>query len=147
MELFDIAAKVFSGATMGADRPGGSDAQDVLGAVVGALNKHPGGLGGVVGSLSKGGLRDVVSSWIGNGPYPQVTSGQVQGALGSGDIAGEIARRLDISPDIAGTVLSKLLPHIIDHLTPDGHVPQSGLSGAGSELLESILGRAMGASR
>ena len=42
---------------------------------------------------------------------------------------------------MAGTVLSQVLPHIVDHLTPGGQVPQGGLSGAGSSLLQSILGR------
>ena len=90
-------------------------------------------------SLSKGGLADAVGSWIGNGPNPPVTAGQVQGALGSGAI-NEIAGKLGISPDMAGSVLSQVLPHIVDHLTPNGQVPQGGLSGAGSELLQSILG-------
>ena len=150
MGLFDIAESMLSGSLSGAGQPGGMGGQNVLGAVMGALNNQPGGLGGVVESLSKGGLGDVVSSWIGNGPNPPVTTGQLQGALGSGTtnaIAGEIAGKLGISPEMAGTVLSQVLPHLVDHLTPNGQIPQGGLSGAGSQLLTSLLGGAFGAGR
>ncbi len=150
MGLLDIATSILSsglsGGTFGSNQPGGLSTQSVLGAVLGALNNHPGGLGGVVDSLSKGGLADAVGSWIGNGPNPPVSTGQVQGALGSGAI-NEIAGKLGISPDMAGSVLSQVLPHIVDHLTPNGQVPQGGLSGPGSELLQSILGGAMSAGR
>jgi uncharacterized protein YidB (DUF937 family) len=147
MGLFDIAESMLTsalaGGTLGTGQAGGLNTQQVLGAVMGALNNHPGGLGGVVQSLSQNGLADVVTSWIGNGPNPPVTSGQIQGALGSGPI-NEIAGKLGISPEMAGTVLSQVLPHIVDHLTPNGQVPQSGLSGAGSSLLQSILGGSFG---
>jgi uncharacterized protein YidB (DUF937 family) len=151
MGLFDIAesmlASSFSGGTAGGAQPPAT--QEVLGAVMGALNNHPGGVGGVVDSLSKGGLGDAVSSWIGNGPNPPVTTDQIQGALGSGPtnaIANEIAGKLGISPEMAGTILAQVLPHIVDHLTPNGQVPQGGLSGAGGNLLSSLLG-SLGAGR
>jgi uncharacterized protein YidB (DUF937 family) len=147
MGLFDIAesmlSSALSGGTLGTSQPGGLNTQDVLGSVMGALNNHPGGVGGVVQSLSQGGLGDVVNSWIGSGQNSSITPGQIQGALGSGPI-NEIASKLGISPDMAGTVLSQVLPHIVDHLTPNGQVPQGGLSGAGSSLLQSILGGSFG---
>jgi len=150
MGLFDIATSILSnslsGGTLGAGQPGGLNTQGVLGAVLSALNDHPGGLGGVVESISKGGLGDVVASWIGNGPNPAVPAGRVQGALGSG-VINDIAYKLGVSPEMAGNVLSQVLPHIVDHLTPEGEVPQGGLSGAGGELLNSILNGSFGPSR
>ena len=84
MGLFDIAesmlSSALSGGTLGTSQPGGLNTQDVLGTVMGALNNHPGGLGGVVQSLSQGGLSDVVNGWIGNGTNPPVTAGQIQRA-------------------------------------------------------------------
>ena len=141
-----MLASTLSGGTQ-ASPAGGMGAQNVVGAVMGALNNHPGGIGGVVDSLSKGGLGDVVSSWIGSGPNPPVTTDQIQGALGSGPtnaIASEIAGKLGISPEMAGTVLAQVLPHLVDHLTPNGQVPQGGLSGAGGDLLSNLLGGALG---
>jgi uncharacterized protein YidB (DUF937 family) len=146
MGLFDIAESMLTNCLSGGGQ-GGGGAQSVVGAVMSALNNQPGGLGGVVESLSKGGLGDVVSSWIGNGPNPPVTTGQLQGALGSGTtdaIAGEIAGKLGISPEMATTVLSQVLPHLVDHLTPNGQVPPGGLSSAGGGLLNSIIGGALG---
>jgi uncharacterized protein YidB (DUF937 family) len=150
MGLFDIAESMLASSFSGGTSIGGQPpTQDVLGAVMGALNNHPGGIDGVVDSLSKGGLGDVVNSWIGSGPNPPVTTDQIQGALGSGPtnaIANEIAGKLGISPEMAGTVLSQMLPHIVDHLTPNGQVPQGGLSGAGGDLFSSLLG-SLGAGR
>ncbi len=127
MSLLDMATSVFGNLVSSgqAQQPSGGmgAATDILGAVMGALNNHPGGLGGVVDSLNQGGLGSMVTQWIGNGPNPPVTPGQVTGALGHGPI-NDIAGRLGISPDMAGTVLSQLLPHIIDHVTPNGQVPQ-----------------------
>jgi uncharacterized protein YidB (DUF937 family) len=147
MGLFDMAESLFANSLSSGTGP---NTQNVLGAVVGALNNHPGGLSGVVDSLSKGGMGDAVASWIGNGPNPAVTPDQVQAALGTGaadNIANEIAGKLGISPEMATTVLSQVLPHIVDHLTPNGQVPPGGLSGAGSDLFQNLLGGAMSAGR
>lgn len=147
MGLLDIASSVLGGMISGGQpqQPsvGMGAATDVLGAVVGALNNRPGGLGGVVDSLNQSGLGSVVTQWIGHGPNPPVTTGQVTGALGEGPI-NDIAGRLGISPDMAGGILSQLLPHIVDHLTPNGQVPQGGLSNAGGDLIKNILGGALG---
>jgi uncharacterized protein YidB (DUF937 family) len=147
MGLLDIATSVLGNMVSGGQvqQPSGGmgAATDVLGAVMGALNNHPGGLEGVVNSLNQSGLGSVVTQWIGNGPNPPVTPGQITNALGTGPI-NDIAGRLGISPDMAGTALSQLLPHIVDHLTPNGQLPQGGLSRAGGDLMSSILGSVLG---
>jgi uncharacterized protein YidB (DUF937 family) len=148
MGLLDIATSILGselsggnmgGMNMGGGMPGGLGASNVLGAVLSTLNSQPGGLGGVVEQLTKGGLGNVVGQWIGNGPNPPVTPGQVQGALGDAPIT-DLASKLGVSPDMAGNILAQMLPHVVDHATPNGAIPAGGLSGAGFDMVKNILG-------
>lgn len=98
--------------------PSGASMEQALGAL---LQQH-GGIGGLVNQLSQGGLASQVSSWIGNGQNQAVTATEITQALGSGSV-GAIAQKLGISPQQAGELLSRALPHLIDHFTPGGQLP------------------------
>jgi uncharacterized protein YidB (DUF937 family) len=141
MGLLDIAESMIAsqfGSGNSGGLPGGLGSSNVLGAVLNTVNSQPGGLAGVLESLTQGGLGGAVNSWISTGQNMPVNPQQVQGALGSGVVT-DLASKLGVSPDLAGTVLSQLLPHVVDHLTPTGQVPASGMSGAGIDLVKSIL--------
>ena len=53
----------------------------------------------------------------------------------------ELAAKLGISPSDAASHLSSLLPGIVDHLTPNGEVPEGGLAGVGLDLVKGLLSR------
>jgi uncharacterized protein YidB (DUF937 family) len=91
-----------------------------------------GGLGGLVGAFQKKGLGDMVASWISTGPNPPVTANQVTDVLGS-DVVKQFAAKAGVSGSEAGGLLASLLPAVVDHLTPNGKVPESN-------ALESTLG-------
>jgi len=97
-------------------------------------NDSPGGgLGGLAAQLQQAGLGDVVGSWIGRGQNMPISPDQVEAGLGADTIA-QIARQLGLNNgDVAGQ-LSQVLPHVVDALTPDGHLPAEGL-GSGDDLL------------
>ena len=116
----------------------------MVGTVMQVLNGQAGGLDGVLRSLQGSGLGDAVSSWIGTGPNLPVTGEQLQSALGSG-VVQDLAAKLGISPTDAASHLSQLLPRIVDHLTPNGEVPEGGLAGAGMALVKGLLSRSSGA--
>ncbi len=140
MGLLDIAESVLA-SQFGGSAPtagGGLGASNVLGAVLNTINSQPGGLGGVLESLTKGGLGSAVNSWISTGQNQPVTPTQVQGALGN-EVVTDLASKLGVSPDIAGAVISQVLPHVVDHLTPNGQVPTGGLEGAAGDLLRNVL--------
>jgi uncharacterized protein YidB (DUF937 family) len=144
MGLLDIAESMIvsqlGGGNSGGGMPSGmGSSSNILGAVLNAVNSQPGGLGGVLESLNKSGLGGVVNSWISTGQNMPVSPQQVQGALGPGVVT-DLATKLGVPPEMASTVLSQLLPHVVDHLTPNGQVPEGGLSGAGVDLVKSILG-------
>jgi uncharacterized protein YidB (DUF937 family) len=113
---------------------------NLIGTVLQALNSQPGGLDGIIQSFRQGGLGEVVNSWIGTGANAPVSADQVQSVLGSG-VLGDLAAKLGVSPEAAGSHLSELLPGIVDDLTPNGEIPQGGLAGAGLSILQALLAK------
>ena len=99
-----------------------------------------GGLDGLVGAFQKQGLGDMISSWISTGPNPPVSAAQVSEVLGQ-ETLGQFARKAGVPVSEAGSLLAGLLPTAIDHLTPEGKVPEtSALENSLTSLL-SDLGR------
>lgn len=138
MGLFDLAQEILGGS----QTSGG--AGNIAGTVMQVLNGQAGGLDGVLQSLQQGGLGEAVNSWIGTGHNLPVTGEQLQNVLGSG-VVQDLAAKLGISPSDAAGHLSALLPGIIDHLTPNGEVPQGGLASIGLDLVKGLLARGTGA--
>jgi len=137
MGLFDMARELLGGSQTG-------EAGDMVGTVMQVLNGRAGGLDGVLQSLQGCGLGDTVNSWIGTGHNLPVTGEQLQSALGSG-VVQDLAAKLGVSPSDAASHLSQLLPGIVDHLTPNGEVPEGGLAGVGLDLVKGLLSRGTGA--
>lgn len=82
-----------------------------------------GGLGGIMDAFQKGGLSHITDSWVGTGDNLPVSGDQLSQVLGS-DKIGAIASQLGMSHgDVAGQ-LAQMLPQLINHITPNGQVPQ-----------------------
>ena len=109
---------------------GGQGAQDegtppgVMGAVLGAVQSHPGGMGGIVSAFEGAGLGGAAQSWLGGGANQPVSAAQVQQAMPAQ--VGDLASKLGVSHDEAAGHLSDMLPQIMDHLSPNGQAPQDG---------------------
>lgn len=104
------------------------------GDLIGAL----GGLGGLTQMLNQGGLGDAVKSWVGTGDNQSVTPDQVSQALGPGGQLQQLASTAGVSEGEAAQELSSLLPQVINHLTPNGSLPQGPLDLA--TLAQQFLG-------
>src|SRR5581483_3671411 len=89
------------------------------------LVQQHGGIGGLAQQFHDKGLGGMISAWISNGPNPPISPDQLTQVLGSGKM-GEMAQKLGVDPHMAATAIAAVLPTLIDKLTPDGHVPQSG---------------------
>jgi uncharacterized protein YidB (DUF937 family) len=63
---------------------------------------------------------------------------QLQSVLGSEQVQA-IAAKAGISPEAANVGLAQILPQLVNHLTPDGEVPQGDLMSKGMELLKGKL--------
>jgi len=79
-----------------------------------------------------------MSSWIGTGQNLPVSGDQLKTGLGA-DLIGQLASKVGVSPDVATSKLTEILPGLIDKLTPEGQVPESGLLLQGLDFLQSNL--------
>jgi uncharacterized protein YidB (DUF937 family) len=80
------------------------------------------GLGGLIDQFQKKGLGDVIDSWVNRGTNKNVAPDQVSVALG-GDVVDELSRRTGLSKDQVVSELARMLPNVVDKLTPDGRLP------------------------
>jgi uncharacterized protein YidB (DUF937 family) len=131
--LGQVLGSVQGGAQSGV--PGGGGNAALLQAVLGMLgNDAPGGgLNGLVQGFQRGGLGDVMSSWISTGENQAISPAQLGQVLGP-DTLGALTRQAGGQSSDVLAQLSQLLPQVIDQLTPQGQVPASGL-GNTSDLL------------
>lgn len=70
------------------------------------------------------GLGHIVQSWIGNGNNQPVDGSQVEGLVGE-DRVNQLATRAGVSRSQASSALSRILPIIVDKLTPQGKLPKA----------------------
>ncbi len=82
------------------------------------------GLADLVAKFQQGGLGHLADSWVGTGENLPVSADQISQVLGSGKL-GELASQFGISADDVAGGLSKVLPDLINHVTPNGQVPES----------------------
>jgi uncharacterized protein YidB (DUF937 family) len=80
------------------------------------------GLGGLIKQFQQKGLGDTVESWVGAGKNKNVAPDQISVALG-GDIVNELSRRTGLTRDQVVAELARMLPNVVDNLTPDGRLP------------------------
>jgi uncharacterized protein YidB (DUF937 family) len=117
--------------------------QDPLGSVLGRLGggnqaqsgnlllqlalsmlQQNGGLEGILGKFRQGGLSQQADSWVGTGQNMNISPDQLQQVFGSSTIS-DIASRLGMSEQQAGSEMARLLPDVINQLTPEGQVPEN----------------------
>jgi uncharacterized protein YidB (DUF937 family) len=108
---------------------GGGGLSDVLKGGLGGLlaggaagSILSGGLGDVLKQLQQGGQGDVANSWVGKGENKPIAPGDLANALGADQI-NAIASQAGLSRDELLKGLSQYLPDVVDHLTPDGRLP------------------------
>jgi uncharacterized protein YidB (DUF937 family) len=81
-----------------------------------------GGLGDLLNQFQKAGQGDTANSWVGKGENKPIAPGDLANALGADQI-NSIASQAGLSRDELLKGLSQYLPNVIDHLTPDGRLP------------------------
>jgi uncharacterized protein YidB (DUF937 family) len=112
MDLGKLISSVTGGAS-GEDSP----VTKLLGMVGGQE-----GLNNLVSQLQSGGLGQKVQSWIGKGSNQPVSGPEIGSALGQAKVE-QLSEQTGLSPNQVTDALAQQLPPVIDHLTPDGHVP------------------------
>jgi len=88
-----------------------------------------GGLGDLLNQFQQNGHGDTANSWVGNGPNKPISPGDLASALGADQID-QLSSQSGMPRDELLKGLSQYLPDAINHLTPDGRLPNANeLSG------------------
>lgn len=81
-----------------------------------------GGLSGLLQSFQQNGHGDVINSWIGPGQNRPIAPEQLHQALGP-EAVNNLSRLTGLPKDQLLSELSRVLPGVVDKLTPQGRVP------------------------
>lgn len=138
MGLLDDVLKNVTGTGTAASPAADNSQSSLISAALSVLSNQSGGINGLVQQFTSQGLGHVISSWISTGKNLPISPEQLQSVLGSDQVK-EIAAKAGVSPQVAQGGLAQLLPQLIDHMTPNGEVPQGDLMSRGMELLKGKL--------
>jgi uncharacterized protein YidB (DUF937 family) len=123
MSLLSNLGGLFGG---GQDEAGGASS---MVSVAGQLIQEAGGVQGLASTLQQHGLGGAVQSWIGNGANQAISGDQLNEVLqksGLDSVVANAAGKLGVDPNQLVGQLAQVLPHAVDHLTPDGQAPSNG---------------------
>jgi uncharacterized protein YidB (DUF937 family) len=125
---------------IGSNAPGQAEAQS-QNLVNGALQMldSMGGINGLINKFQQSGLGDVAKSWVSAGDNKSVNPDQLANALGKDQIAA-VAQKAGIPESEAPSVLARVLPDMVDKLTPEGKEAESGNLSNWSKVLLGGLG-------
>ena len=142
---------------------GGTGLGDILGGLSNldgsAAAVESGGMGGLLGSLlpmlggllGGGGLQKVLagfqanglaaqaSSWVGTGENEPISGADIRKVVGEEDLA-NIATALGVSEDEAANAVARVLPEVVDSVSPDGHLAPDSELDSTFEALEDLGG-------
>ncbi len=113
----------------------------VITQVLTLIENRQGGLVGLMQSFQQNGLGHLFQSWVGTGQNLPISPGQIQSTLGA-ECTAKIAQVTGLPQAEVESHLATLLPQLIDHMTPNGQVPQGGdlrgmLAGVAQRFLHS----------
>lgn len=131
MSLFDSVLKDATGTAPALD---GSESSLASAALSMLSNNQTGGISGLAEQFAARGLGHIMSSWIGTGQNLPISPEKLQSVLGSSQVQ-EIATKMGLSPEAVNAGLAQILPQMVDHLTPNGQLPQGDLLAQGLEML------------
>ena len=104
---------------------GAQQGQHALSAMMSLINSpQVGGLAGLQNMFQQGGLGNIISSSIGTGQNLPVSASQLQSVPHGGALE-QAAQQAGIDPTQLTGMMSRLLPHLGDKLTPNGQTPDA----------------------
>src|ERR1700730_8727943 len=120
MSLLDTLASSFGNSSQGGGAQSG-----LIAAAMEFVNNQPGGLNGLIQRFHENGAGDIVSSWVCSGENKTISSDTVTTVLGT-DAEGESGHTGGHAGDQVCGMQARVLPHLVNHATPDGQVPADG---------------------
>lgn len=127
MGLFDEVLSMAGSATGQQTEHAGA-----LTAIMGYINSpQVGGITGLQQMFQQGGLGEVFGSWVSSGQNLPISADALKNVLDSGALQ-QAAESSGIDSNRLTGMMSTLLPHLVDKLTPNGQIPDAS-------ALESML--------
>jgi uncharacterized protein YidB (DUF937 family) len=83
-----------------------------------------GGLGDLVDRLRQQGHGETADSWVARGPNKQLSTQELEQALGS-DVVDSLVQRTGLTRDELLSRLARTLPEAVDKYTPEGRLPSA----------------------
>lgn len=134
-----IIGSVLGGGQQGAASPISGILQQVLSYQDGDKQ----GVAAIISKFQSSGLGDHVQSWVGTGANAPISAEQIGSVFTSEQVQGW-AQQAGTTPEAMREVLANALPHVIDHVTPGGTVPQTPPTAEQMPDLSGMLGKLLG---
>ncbi len=134
MGLLDQIAGALGGQT-----GGGAGENQLMQLALQLLRNHPVGLQGLIEQFTRAGLGAQVASWVGNGQNLPLSADDLMRVLGNagGGQLDELVAGLGMNRGAAADGLAKMLPGVVDQLTPNGSV-EDDIVAQGFDLLKNL---------
>jgi len=97
-----------------------------------------GGISGLQQLFQQKGLGGIISSWIGTGQNLPISTEQLQ-SVPHCEAVQNIVAKTGMDQAQVASVLSQMLPHVVDQLTPNGQVPEAS---ALSQMMKGLAAQA-----
>ncbi|HEX4380106.1 MAG TPA: YidB family protein [Candidatus Acidoferrum sp.] len=119
-EIEKVGGSVLGGSTLGGEHAG------ALSAVTDYINSpQVGGISGLQKMFQEKGLGGIVSSWIGTGQNLPISTDQLNSVLHC-DALNQVATKFGLDPNMLQSMMTQLLPHVVDKMTPNGQAAAAG---------------------
>jgi uncharacterized protein YidB (DUF937 family) len=129
MGLMDQISSLLGGGGAQPAAAGSNGVAQILMAML--TNPQTGGLPGLLTKFQQAGYGQAANSWVASGANQPVPPNAIEQVLGS-DMLQKLAAAAGVQPQVLSQQLAEHLPATVDHLTPQGQVPQGDIK---SELL------------
>lgn len=94
-----------------------------LAALILQMLSQPGGLQSILKQFEQAGLGQQAQSWVSTGPNLPVSPEDLMKVFGQGQLA-QWAQQMGVSHEQAAGGLSAALPEVVNHMTPQGALPE-----------------------
>jgi uncharacterized protein YidB (DUF937 family) len=129
--------QILQGVLGGSQQGQGSPIAGILQQVLAVSDGNNQGIAAIISKFQAAGLGQTVQSWVGTGQNASVSADQIGQVFSQQQIEGW-AQQAGTTPDAMRGVLAEALPHVVDHATPGGAVPDQAPD------LSAVLGRLFG---
>ena len=99
-----------------------------------------GGLGGVLQQFQHKGYSQQAASWVSTGPNEALEPQAVEDVVGADELS-RLSQQLGVSQDEVSSGMGQILPEMVNHLTPQGGLPDDGNEtlNRGMTMLEKMM--------